>query len=115
MKHLYFLLLTLTLSLATDVAIGQASNKEEVRSHLRAKKVEVKLYPNPASDRFSISVPSADIKYITIHNIIGKKIRKVAVDPNNSYNIEDLQRGIYIVRIFDQGDNLMKAIRLSKT
>ena len=114
MKHIYLIILSLLISIATNSLTGQGASTKDVRSHLRVSKVEVKLYPNPATERFSISIPSSDIKYITINNIIGKKIRKMPANPNNSYDVSDLQRGIYIVRIFDAGDNLIKAVRLSK-
>ena len=114
MKQLYILTMFLFLAYSS-AAIGQNDAAKDVRSHLRVNKTEVKLYPNPATNRFSISIPGSQVKYITINNIIGKKIRRVAVDPNNKYDVSDLQRGIYIIRIFDHSDNLIKALRLSKT
>lgn len=75
---------------------------------------EIKIFPNPATDRFKISLPSTSIKYITINNIIGKQISKVYASPNKFYNVEDLKKGVYIIRIFDNNEELVKALRLSK-
>ena len=114
MKHIYLLVLTFSLLVAANVMWAQDVIDQEVKSLRIEKTQDIKLYPNPALDKFSLKDTSPSIKYITINNIIGKKIRRIVVNANNSYDVSDLRRGIYIVRIFDTGDNLVKALRLSK-
>lgn len=75
----------------------------------------IKIYPNPATNRFVLSTASGAIEYITINNIIGKEIKKIFTRGNDSFDVSDLRRGVYIIRIFDRKDELVKAMRLSKT
>lgn len=76
-------------------------------------KVELSIYPNPATDYFTLNTNQA-IKKITINNIVGKEVKTFISNPDNQYELSELKRGIYIVRIFGQDDMLIKAVRLSK-
>nr|MBP9195901.1 T9SS type A sorting domain-containing protein [Saprospiraceae bacterium] len=49
-----------------------------------------------------------------IFNILGKEIKSFRHTPGNSYEIDDLSRGIYIVRMLDARGKTLKSIRLSK-
>ena len=95
-------------SFAQVVSIAQP--KVEQKKELS----EIKIFPNPASDQFKISLPSTSVKYITINSILGKQIRKVYASPDKYYNVEDLKKGAYIIRVFDKNEELVKALRLIK-
>lgn len=77
-------------------------------------KVELSVYPNPAIDYFTLNT-NQEVKKISIYNIIGKEVKTYISNPDNQYDLSDLKRGIYILRIFGQDDHLIKAIRLSKS
>ena len=114
MKHLYFAsLIFLFSTVAASTTLAQ-SNIVRVSS-IENKVVEVKIYPNPATEKFSISSNIQNLQYISINNIIGKELRRIKVNSDNTYDISDLMRGIYIVRVFNSSDELVKALRLSKT
>ncbi len=108
--QLLFGLLLCCCSLSSQAQISIAQTKVEEN----LERSEIKIFPNPAMDRFQISLPSIKVKYITINNIIGKQIRKVYANPNKFYNVDDLKKGVYIIRIFDHNEELVKALRLSK-
>ena len=80
----------------------------------------LKIYPNPSSEYFSISFNEikkeveGGVKVITVDNIVGKEVKRFAATPDNKYSLVGLKRGIYIVRIFDGQDRMIKALRLSK-
>jgi|GEM_PF-4823222 len=115
MKHVYLLLLIgLIWSADSGLLVGQGVSSNEVVSQPILKKSSIKLFPNPATERFSINLPSSSVKYITINDIIGKEIKKIQVRTSQSYDVSDLKRGVYIIRIFDPNDELIKALRLSK-
>lgn len=116
MKHNYLsILFIIFLSLSGVALVGQGLNNDSGTLVVHQLKQDLKVFPNPASDKFSLNDTSQKLKYISINNIIGKEVKRVKVTPDNSYDISELQRGIYIVRIFNQSDELVKALRLSKT
>jgi len=90
------------------LSIGQS------KIDLKEEIANLKIFPNPANDRFTISIPATSVKYITINNVIGKQIRKVPMGRNKFFNVEDLKKGVYIIRIFDHKEELLKALKLSK-
>jgi len=74
----------------------------------------IKVYPNPATDMVTITANLKKVGHITINNIIGKQLKKVKGSLDGRYDVSDLRRGVYIIRIFDKNDELVKALRLSK-
>jgi hypothetical protein len=76
--------------------------------------VELSIYPNPASDYFTLNT-NQKIKRISINTIVGKEVKMIQVNDQNRYDLSDLRKGIYVVRIFDYNDSLVKALRLSKS
>ncbi len=75
---------------------------------------ELTIYPNPAVEYFTINAEVA-VKRITINNIVGKQMLDLQSNADNRYDVSDLKKGIYVVRVFDQNDQLLKALRLSKS
>lgn len=55
-----------------------------------------KIYPNPAKNSFSIQ-SSIEIEVIIVYNSIGQIVKKFI--ENNNYDISDLIKGIYFIRI----------------
>lgn len=95
--------------------LGQSAFGLNVSDSQKLRTEKINLYPNPATDQFTINIKSQSVKYITINNIIGKELKRIASPSNHTFNVGDLKRGVYIVRIFDEKDELIKALRLSKT
>jgi len=75
---------------------------------------ESKVYPNPASEQWTISTPNNTIKTIEVFNVLGKRV----VSRNNinsdvaNISVESLASGIYLAKIStDQGTKTVKLIR----
>ncbi len=75
---------------------------------------DIALFPNPTAEYFTLN-DNSGIKKITIHHITGSKLKSFEVKEGNKYNVSSLKKGIYIVRLFDKEDQMVKALRLSKT
>ncbi len=75
---------------------------------------EISVYPNPAVDYFTLTVNDETISRITINNIIGKEVLSYSRTDVNKYDVSHLKKGIYVVRVFNHNDKLVKALRLSK-
>ena len=74
---------------------------------------DLKLFPNPADDYFTIKNDNG-VSKVGIFNIVGKEIRSYRHSAGNSYDVSDLIRGVYIVRLMDAKSKTLKSIRLSK-
>ncbi len=78
------------------------------------KEVEARIYPNPTDDYFKVETTSK-VKRVTISDIFGKVIFDYRVTPDNRYNVATLNKGVYIVRIWDTENQPIKVVRLSKS
>ena len=76
---------------------------------------EIAVYPNPAVDYFTLTSDEDVVQKITVNNIIGKQVLSFQRNEMNKYDISPLKKGIYVVRVFDHNDQLVKALRLSKS
>lgn len=68
------------------------------------------LYPNPASDKVTISMESGQQTTVTISNLAGQKVSSVTMQGSGEINIMDLPAGIYLLQI--QGENFREAHKL---
>jgi len=73
----------------------------------------IKLYPNPTSDVFQISSTS-NISNLVVYNIVGKEIKSFESNNGDGYDVSDIPNGMYLVRLFDYKNQVVKVIRLSK-
>jgi hypothetical protein len=74
---------------------------------------KINIYPNPSSQSMNI-MHDEEVREIIIYNLIGKKIRRVKHTPGQSHNISDLDRGIYLIRMLNKQQNILKVSRLTK-
>jgi hypothetical protein len=78
---------------------------------LITKKSTIALYPNPASDYFTLNETASKVQ-IFYHGTIGKSF-----DTNQSagseFSVSDLNQGLYIVKAFDE-NNEMTVLKLLK-
>ena len=75
----------------------------------------VKVYPNPATDYFSIQDDYDVIDRVVVYNIIGRAVRNYVTDnSNNKFTLNDLPEGLYIIRLLNSRGATVKTIRLNK-
>ncbi len=72
------------------------------------------ISPNPTSDHFSIWTDT-EVSKVEIYNLIGKKIKSINNNYYNFYNVSDLRNGMYLVRILDNSNKVIKVVRLNIT
>jgi len=69
---------------------------------------DVELYPNPTNGLINIAgTDIRNIKEISIFNQLGQKVMKLNASQlnNNSFDISDLNKGIYFVQLKDNSNN----------
>lgn len=84
------------------------------------KTSDIKVYPNPAKDFLYLrDLPVNKDVNVEIYNILGRKILSESFSYKSSTNeqridINELQKGIYLVRVFDGQMNLLSTRSISK-
>lgn len=76
--------------------------------------IEIKIFPNPATDFFQIN-ESENIKKVMLINMLGKTIRVFeAITDNKQYNVSDLPRGMYLIQIVSKQNKILTTKRIKK-
>ena len=83
-----------------------SSSSEVVRSDL-------KLFPNPSSEYFQLT-DYDKIDKIILYNLVGRELRSFNAYPGAKFDVEDLTRGMYLVRLVDERRRVVKTLRLNK-
>lgn len=77
------------------------------------EKSNIKVFPNPASTYFNIS-DNELVSTIEVYNVIGKKLKTYEASNGSSYDINDLPKGLLMVRMLDKDAEVVKTVRLTK-
>ena len=77
----------------------------------------VKVFPNPATDFFSIQDDYDVVERVVVYNMIGRVMRNYATNTNtaNRYSMTDLPEGLYVIRLLNAKGGTVKTIRLNKS
>lgn len=73
----------------------------------------ISIYPNPTAHSLNIK-EDQDIETVIVYNLIGKKIRTFKHSPGQSHDVSDLAKGIYLIRMLNADQNIVKVSRLTK-
>lgn len=73
---------------------------------------QIVLYPNPAYDYFKVD--AKNIAKIELYNLAGSLVQTYYAYPDKRYMINDINSGVYLVRLVDVNNKVIKAMRLNK-
>lgn len=71
------------------------------------------IYPNPSFGSFQLT-EQTNVDRISVYNIIGKEVVSFSATANGTYDVSNLENGMFLVRLFDQRGETIKVLRLSK-
>jgi hypothetical protein len=94
---------TATYGFNTPVATRDLRNTQNIR-----------VYPNPASDYFTLSDESNTVEQITVYNILGRAVKTFKADDGLRYNISELPDGVYLVRMHSANGATVKTVKMNK-
>lgn len=106
------LLLILFIFLTTTV-FSQTSFSDRLAFNHTSEKVDVKIFPNPATDFIQIS-NNNNIQQVKIFNMVGKAVKNYDYIKGKNYYIGDLPKGIYLVQFSDKKSKVISTKRISK-
>jgi hypothetical protein len=74
------------------------------------------LYPNPAFNEININFPATlDVKSVGIYNNIGRMVTSFKVAVNTpTFNIDNLQGGLYFARLMSTSGDVVATLRFTK-
>ena len=78
----------------------------------KKKDIKIKIYPNPATDFFTLEA-NIPIGKVEIFNIVAEKIKTI-YSTDQEYNVAELPRGTYLVRIYNLQNQTLKTLRIRK-
>jgi len=79
----------------------------------QVSKENFSLFPNPTIESFQIT-NDENVRDVVIYNIVGKQLQQYRHFPGKFYNVSDLRKGMYLVRLFDADGKTLKSLRLSR-
>ena len=75
---------------------------------------KINVYPNPATDYFKIK-NGENVHTVLIYNIVGRQMKRFKVDSQEDrFNIGELPKGMYVVRLMDDKNEVIQTIRMNK-
>ncbi|GAA5221434.1 T9SS type A sorting domain-containing protein [Membranihabitans marinus] len=73
----------------------------------------IRIYPNPTTEYFSVDGID-DLRQVVVVNLVGQIVKKFSASVNSRYKVSDLETGLYLIRLINKEDKIVKTIRLSK-
>jgi hypothetical protein len=75
---------------------------------------QITLFPNPATDHFSLKGDDNDVSSLEILDVNGKLLDRMIYGAGKQYSVSNLPSGLYFVRLMDRRDDQVKTLRLHK-
>lgn len=73
----------------------------------KQKTFEFTVYPNPAKNEFYIKSRDIKDKQLSLFDISGKLVLSKKLDATGRVNVENLDKGFYIIRLIDEKKNII--------
>jgi len=122
MKNLLFIMLTIFIS---SSAIAHTGNDGEFENYadiewcfhldgIEGDGKKISVYPNPASEYFMLK-NSENVATVIVYNILGRQMKRYKVNSTNDrFTISDLPKGMYVVRLMNENNDVLQTLRMNK-
>lgn len=77
-------------------------------------KPDLSVFPNPATEFISVQDKNDVVGFISVFNLVGKKVKEFEFVKGEQYAIGDLPKGMYLVQILDRGKHTLTTQKLEK-
>lgn len=99
---------------------GAASSTfyKQPQAALTPIKADFIVFPNPTTDAFALDVKSFDLGTavkINLYNVMGERVRTYTLSKEATYNVGDLEDGMYLVQFLDAKGKTLATRKLNKT
>lgn len=90
----------------------------QTQSKTNTLKLDFILFPNPTTETFALDAQSLDLGNalkINLYNLAGQHVRTFTVNKEATYQVGDLQDGMYLVQFLDAKGKTIATRKLNKT
>ena len=86
------------------VALGAQNNS----------KPDLSVFPNPATEYISVQDKNDAVGFLSVFNLVGKKVKEFEFVKGEQYSIADLPKGMYLVQILDRAKRNLTTQKIEK-
>lgn len=107
------MLLTAT-SFAGDGLFPQLSIAERAYWGVDGDSKKITVYPNPATNYFMLKNANK-VETVLVYNILGREVKRFRMETeNDKYFVNDLPKGMYVIRLMNDSNDVIQTIRMNK-
>lgn len=77
-------------------------------------KPDLSVFPNPTSDFISVQDKNDVVGFVSVFNLVGKKVKEFEFVKGEQYSVADLPKGMYLVQILDRAKHTLTTQKLEK-
>lgn len=97
-------------ALSVDTCSG-LGNKIANTKATNSTAVNIKIFPNPSNGNFEISFEDLSKKYtVEVYSTVGQKVYEINEITSGSVSINNLTKGIYLVKVKQNDDSIVKQV-----
>lgn len=113
MKQTLLLALFFLLSLTIAFSQGSFGSRLSIKKPGDPEKVDVQVYPNPATDYISVTNVEA-VSRIMVFNLVGRQMKAFDSAEGDKFFVGDLPRGMYLVQLLGNKEQILTTQRVNK-
>ena len=78
------------------------------------RKPDLSVFPNPATEYISVQDNNDAVGFLSVYNLVGKKVKEFEFVKGEQYHISDLPKGMYLVQILDRSKRNLTTQKIEK-
>lgn len=106
-------LLSFVLLLTFSALVQAQKSSSQLALNASHKKIEIKVFPNPVTNHFSIN-HNKEVKQIVVFNMIGRAMKRYNYTAGEKYFMGDLPKGMYLIQFLGTKNKILTTQRVSK-
>ena len=77
-------------------------------------KPDLSVFPNPATEFISVQDKNDAVGFLSVFNLVGKKVKEFEFVNGEQYSVADLPKGMYLVQILDRSKRNLTTQKIEK-
>lgn len=77
-------------------------------------KPDLSVFPNPATEFISVQDKNDAVGFLSVFNLVGKKVKEFEFVKGEQYSVADLPKGMYLVQILDRSKRNLTTQKIEK-
>ncbi len=100
-----------SLEIFADSAFKKYNGQEPSNTRELSQQTEIKVYPNPAKNRFTIESPNQKIQQVDLINLNGQLVHQEVFKANNhTVDVSQIEPGVYVLQV--KRENGFNSVRI---